>query len=761
MIIIRKVFSKGKKPARTSDSSNDDIDWISHAMKVAKLTSSAAKLIPVAGPFIEGGADVFYMALEPLKQMKTNKEDFKELTQDITTLLETLNMAISTGFPQTQHLEGFTKMCSNFKKLMDRLLEEYTQFDAKSGSQAIRNYLRSGDIKGMISKYQKEITALLKNLMVFCAISTNIQVQLLRSDGILSGASQTARRANDNIPEFEEFIELKQGHIQLQEEIKVHNDSYYYCTPPSFKEHHALTWVNGNAHLTTVREYKGDAAGELLRTDCRILARLKHRDITQVMGFCKSNIFPSIIFYEDLRPIGLREYELIDKSWDTLEEIFTKHRMRLNIHAGIDHIQATIPSIFQYIHKGFRSIEYSPERTTQLGIYLGSDNRPKLSILPSGMLDNCHHSESLELTYDQNNVVDASTLQALRIQFKERTTRRDQFETAYLLTHFHNIISISQDAQVLDPSVDGYHLGGVYAPYDQACQTCQGCLCLNNPNSTHRMQLVANFSLESRDIPSGNWTLPTFTEADNLKHSTTSKGMRLSFTQSQWQKPDSLLLVYSSYLNDDQRAQLYESFIAQLCHFKERLKNERPCFQCKLTSLGLVTELYWHINVQLGNHTKVAATWPVDEIFLFIDDPEISENGYIKRPKIYWSRCPEGSTRLTTLECYVFGVEVPRFSCYCWQATFYSKSHNIKPLQELYESFGLDPFSDDVARAAGALLPRHLNLRNSKQKRRRSFTPSEKCADSARIKFLSRYQSSRILAIARGSRSLTRMPTLV
>ncbi|KIJ22904.1 hypothetical protein M422DRAFT_276614 [Sphaerobolus stellatus SS14] len=116
MIIVRKVFSKGKKPARSSDSTNDDINWISHAMNVAKLTAAASKLIPVAGPFIEGGANVFYMALEPLKQMKANKEDFKELTQDITTLLETLNRAMSTGFPQTEPSVGFTTMCSNFKK---------------------------------------------------------------------------------------------------------------------------------------------------------------------------------------------------------------------------------------------------------------------------------------------------------------------------------------------------------------------------------------------------------------------------------------------------------------------------------------------------------------------------------------------------------------------------------------------------------------------------------------------------------------------
>ncbi|KIJ30246.1 hypothetical protein M422DRAFT_268214 [Sphaerobolus stellatus SS14] len=57
-----------------------------------------------------------------------------------------------------------------------------------------------------------------------------------------------------------------------------------------------------------------------------------------------------------------------------------------------------------------------------------------------------------------------------------------------------------------------------------------------------------------------------------------------------------------------------------------------------------------------------------------------------------------------------------------YSATFYTYFQNIKPLQEFYESLGLDPFSDDVAHAARALLPRHFNIGNPKQKRRHSFT---------------------------------------
>ncbi|KIJ47737.1 hypothetical protein M422DRAFT_248743 [Sphaerobolus stellatus SS14] len=95
LFTVRKIFPKGKKSIQTSDGSDDE-NRISHAMNIATLTSAAAKLILFSGPFIEGGADVFYTALEQLKQMKKDKEDFRELTQYITTLLETLQRAIST-----------------------------------------------------------------------------------------------------------------------------------------------------------------------------------------------------------------------------------------------------------------------------------------------------------------------------------------------------------------------------------------------------------------------------------------------------------------------------------------------------------------------------------------------------------------------------------------------------------------------------------------------------------------------------------------
>ncbi|KIJ46660.1 hypothetical protein M422DRAFT_249815 [Sphaerobolus stellatus SS14] len=108
MLIVRAF--RRKQP--TSDS---DGEWISHAMTAAKITAEAAKMIPVAGPFIEGGANIFCVILEPLRQMKDNK-DFRELIQNLTTFLETLQQQAISSVPHSQHFEEFQKICSDFKR---------------------------------------------------------------------------------------------------------------------------------------------------------------------------------------------------------------------------------------------------------------------------------------------------------------------------------------------------------------------------------------------------------------------------------------------------------------------------------------------------------------------------------------------------------------------------------------------------------------------------------------------------------------------
>ncbi|KIJ41522.1 hypothetical protein M422DRAFT_255430 [Sphaerobolus stellatus SS14] len=63
MLIVRKTLMKKKQRLAPLDGDT----WTFDAMTIAKNMASVSKLAPVAGPYIEVGANLFYNVLELLK----------------------------------------------------------------------------------------------------------------------------------------------------------------------------------------------------------------------------------------------------------------------------------------------------------------------------------------------------------------------------------------------------------------------------------------------------------------------------------------------------------------------------------------------------------------------------------------------------------------------------------------------------------------------------------------------------------------------
>ncbi|KIJ42301.1 hypothetical protein M422DRAFT_31428 [Sphaerobolus stellatus SS14] len=180
------------------------------------------------------------------------------------------------------------------------------------------------------------------------------------------------------------------------------------------------------------------------------------------------------------------------------------------------------------------------------------------------------------------------------------------------------------------------------------------------------------------------------------------------------------LLQYCHADNDRERdTLLWNSFLAEICYFKSRFDAICPSSKCKLLDLNLVYAMAWYIELEVEN---TPGTWPVNELYLFVNNAIILEEGYCQATDIYWSQCPQGTTRLTTLELRLFGIHnLPKLTCEAHTIMFNFERYSVKLLRKFYESCGLDPFSDEVARATGHILPHHFNL-DTKKRRRRSFT---------------------------------------
>ncbi|KIJ27140.1 hypothetical protein M422DRAFT_271752 [Sphaerobolus stellatus SS14] len=172
MLIVRKILTKKKQ--RTAPLDGDT--WIFDAMTIAKSTALVSKLIPVAGPYIEGGANLFYDALGLLKQMKKNKEDFKGLAEAIANLLSTFNEAIAGKTSDSTYPPEFLRMCSGFQSSMENLSKEISLLITDSETKRLKGYIRADQIREIIANYRGNIQALRDNLMVYCTISTRVQL---------------------------------------------------------------------------------------------------------------------------------------------------------------------------------------------------------------------------------------------------------------------------------------------------------------------------------------------------------------------------------------------------------------------------------------------------------------------------------------------------------------------------------------------------------------------------------------------------------
>ncbi|KIJ41546.1 hypothetical protein M422DRAFT_255458 [Sphaerobolus stellatus SS14] len=84
--------------------------------------------------------------------------------------------------------------------------------------------------------------------------------------------------------------------------------------------------------------------------------------------------------------------------------------------------------------------------------------------------------------------------------------------------------------------------------------------------------------------------------------------------------------------------------------------------------------------------------------------------GHTEEPKVYWSKCPDGTARITTLELYALGIEhVPVVQCETG-IILELNLNLVDMLQDFYQSCGLNPFSNEVSNLLELPLPQHVRL---------------------------------------------------
>ncbi|KIJ27699.1 hypothetical protein M422DRAFT_271125 [Sphaerobolus stellatus SS14] len=722
MLIVRKILTKKKQRSAPLDSDA----WILDAMNIAKIAASASKCVPMVGTFIEGGATLFHDALEQLKQMRKNKEDFKGLSEDIAILLRNFSEATAGRTSDSAYPEGFVRVCADFKTSMEKFAKEIGLLVTNSETKCLKTYLRANNIQETIAGYQTEVQRLRDNLMFYCTLSTSVQI--FEVDRKLTGSS------DEDFPELKEFRQVLQSDIHLKEEVNVIRSKHTGSL--LFKEYHGTIPFIGKDYLTTTRSYEGESAHERLKAELKLLARIRHPNITQVAAVCFSKSFPSIVYYDDLRPVDWSsEANMIFYRPCTISYLTGLYRRMRAQREALVHINDKLPSFS--IHPPRDVLDNTdirfvlwvlevwegrgPSARDILRVYIAGDGRPLLSLAPprtnSTQQDMEEGSIVAAVCSYSDNYISENTLRQIECQEERTLDPRKEVITSSLRALF-NIIPCSthnwhfrvEPCRAKLP----LYLGVLYCSYHAG----------NGWNRTPMGEEPVGmlFPLESHHYQYDNWTAwsyPKHAEWEARTHMT--RGIRLKFDLSYWlDSPGSFRIWCIQSLTRSKRFELLHASMAQLCHIKGILEDSclGKCDSHNLQSLLLVTKLRWTIKV--WKPVKRPNPPSVSELYLFIDDPVINQ-GHTEGPKVYWSKCPDGTTRITTLELYVLGIE--RAPVVWLELESLNLNLNlVDMLRDFYQSCGLNPFSNEVSNLLELPLPQHVKLEPKQHKRRHSFS---------------------------------------
>ncbi|KIJ26250.1 hypothetical protein M422DRAFT_272690 [Sphaerobolus stellatus SS14] len=715
MLIVRKILTKKKQRIAPLDSDA----WILDAINIAKTAASASKCVPGVGSFIEGGATLFYSALEQLKQMRKNKEDFKGLSEAIAILLQTFSDATAGRTSDSTYPERFVRVCVDFKGSMERLTKEIDLLATNSETKRLKTYLRANNIQETIAGYQTEIQRLRDNLMFYCTLSTS--VRLFEADR-LTGSS------DEDFPELKDFRQVLRSDIYLKGEISVGHRQNTRST--LFKEYHTTISFNGKEHSTTTRSYEGEWGQERLKAELKLLARICHPNITQVAAVCFSKSFPSIVYYDDLQPIDQDKEYQIEHGPYTISYLTQCYRQMRDRREALCHITEKLPSFFIGSARDFLDSTANVNLFLPFGLwemYGRGILRVNILRMPfqteapprtnSSQQDMEEGSIGGSVVSYSDNYISENTLRQIECQEERTLDPRKEVITSSLRALF-SIIPYSThiwhfrvEPRRAKPPL---YLGVLY------CAHHAGNGWDRTPMGEEPVGML--FPLESHHYKYDNWTAwsdPEHAEWEARTHMT--RGIRLKFDLSYC--PDStgsFRIWCAQSLTQSKRFELLHASMAQLCHIKGILEDSflGKFDSHNLQSLLLVTDLRWRVKV--WKPVKRPNSPSVSELYLFIDDPVINQ-GHTEGPEVYWSKCPDGTTRITTLELYALGIERP--------PVVWLKLESLKlnldlvdMLRDFYQSCGLNPFSNKVSNLLELPLPQHVKLEPKQLKRRLSFS---------------------------------------
>ncbi|KAJ6545990.1 hypothetical protein DFH09DRAFT_652564 [Mycena vulgaris] len=192
---IAASSSRPPTPAKASwvfkskSSSQSRSDWLAGSLTTAKLIAAGAECIPF--PYVKGVFGMVVVILETVEKVKRNRDDLKELCEDIVEIIRIIQGRLSSHADTTA--VEFRRLCEKLEGVLEDVLQSIKKLptEARGLSGHFKEVMKIGRTVDEIAGYRMRIQKLQSNFMLMAAIDTNLQVHKGFSTGRLPDVSAT------------------------------------------------------------------------------------------------------------------------------------------------------------------------------------------------------------------------------------------------------------------------------------------------------------------------------------------------------------------------------------------------------------------------------------------------------------------------------------------------------------------------------------------------------------------------------------------
>ncbi|KIJ22937.1 hypothetical protein M422DRAFT_276578 [Sphaerobolus stellatus SS14] len=666
-------------------------DWIDHALNIARLTTVAVDTVPIVGGLIKGASAVFNSLIESIQQMGRNKENCKVLITSIAQLLEIVNLGLKT-LPSIESLalHSYSNAWTDFERPLENTKESLVKLNSEA--RFLLRYIFAEKIGDIISSSQAEIQRPQNNLLLANILPIRVQISNQQARMIMHPNEKEQAHGGSK-----ESLDLDDpGDIHLMQTLSTSRDTT--------QESIATVYCGGIKRSVMVRMYKGNDAQT---NDLGWISGTRHANVLQLRAVCKSRNSPALIFDDVLLSVPQKtdftSFAKLYAEYGTGRDIVSELLRRYRQFRDVTFLQEKNFSAYRYQSE---SLHTGTPVQIDMCEYQSVDNRSVIAISFKELVTKFFTLKVRSFAVPEEVESSFSDDLFRQIEHPKSIHHYTGNELISMLKAFYYVIP-SQFCTVR--STRNIFLGGITVrPYFPSLSKYQihstMFMCSSNLTGLLIAQftkgIVANYS---------DWRT-TWHEGESVdkiyrtKH--TAKGIRICFTHDQQKigAPD----LYSAMRIEIPGRDCDTSHLlfSQINALVAKVKNIPKLIGPYGSEMRIADdEMRWHVIIKLPD-TSINRR-DLEDIFPFIEDSIIDQSGCLHNPNIYWSTCPSGTTALTVLQAYSFGIAHPHRLESNALILRYAYHPEKDVLKYMNEACGLKAESDEISKLMGYPLPDH------------------------------------------------------